>query len=82
MHCNVRGEWKPLVMEMDTIVSYSFISEATHKQLRPTKQLMHTTVRLVTYTGESLAVKGSIMAQVRYGDKEAKLSLLVLTDDG
>ena len=34
------------------------------------------------YTGESLAVKGSMMAQVHYGDKEVKLFHLVLTDDG
>ena len=31
---------------------------------------------------EPLIVKGSMMAQVRYGDKDAELSLLVLTDDG
>ena len=43
---------------------------------------MPTTVKLHTYTGEPLAVKGSMMAKVCYGDKEVKLYLLVLTDDG
>ena len=64
---------KPLVMESDTGASYSTISGATHKQLWPQKHLMPTTVKLRTYTGEPLVVKGIMMAQVCYGDKEAKL---------
>ena len=34
---------------------------------------MNTTVKLRTYTGEALAVKGNMMAQVHDGDKEVKL---------
>ena len=59
---------------------YSIISGATHKQLCPQKRLMPTTVKLRTYTVEPLAVKESVMAHVHYGDKEVKLSLLLLTD--
>ena len=55
---------KPLVMEIDTGASYSVISGALHKQLWPQKRLMPTTVKLRTYMGEPLAVKGSIMYQV------------------
>ena len=43
---------------------------------------MPTTVKLRTFTGEPLTVKESMMAQVRYGDKEVKLSPLLLTNDG
>ena len=45
-------------------------------------RLMPTTFKLCTYTGEPLAVKGSMMAQVHYEDKELNLSILVLTNDG
>ena len=43
---------------------------------------MCTTVKLRTYTREPLTVEGSMMAQVRYGDKEVKFSHLVLMGDG
>ena len=69
-------------MELDMGASYSVISGATHMRLWPQKWLMPTTVKLRTYTGEPLVVKGSWMAQFLYGDKEAKLPLLVLTGDG
>ena len=72
------------MMEIDTGASYFDISGTTHKQLWQQKRIMPTTVKLCTYmyTGESLAVKGSMMAHIHYGDKEVKLSSLVLTDDG
>ena len=69
-------------MDIDTGASYSIISGAMHKRLWPQKRLMPTTVKLRTYTGEPLAVKGSMIAQVCYKDKEAKLSHFLLTDDG
>ena len=72
----------PLVMEIDTGTSYSVISGATHERPWPQKRLMPTTVKLCTYTGEPLAVKGSMMVQVHNGNIEVKLSILVLTDDG
>ena len=72
---------KPPVMETDTGASYSVNSGATHKRLWTQKQLMPTTVKLCTYTGEPMAVKESMMDRVHYADKEVKLSLLVLTDD-
>ena len=54
------------LMEINTGASYSVISRATHKLLWPRKRLMPTTVKLCT--GEPLAVKASMMTQVRYGD--------------
>ena len=68
-------------MEIDTGASYSIISGATHKRLWPQNWLMPTTVKLHTYTGKPLTVKGSMMAQVHCGDKELKLSLLMLMGD-
>ena len=65
-------------MEVDMGASYYVISGAAHKGLWPQARLMPTTVELRTCTGEQLAVKASMMAKVRHGDKEAKLSLLVL----
>ena len=76
----VNGE--PLVMKFDTGASYSVVSRVTHKRLWPRKRLIPSSVKLHTYTGEPSAVKGSMMAQVCYGNKEVKLSLSVLMNDG
>ena len=75
---------EPLVMEIDIGASFSIISGVTHKRLWPQKHIMPTTVKLCTFTctGEPLVVKGGMIAQVHYGDREAKLSLLLWTDDG
>ena len=49
--------------------------------LRPCRSQRNNILRKSIISLKS-AVKGSMMAQVCYGDKEAKSSPLVLTDDG
>ena len=53
-------------LEIDTGASFSVISEATRKQLWPHKRLMPTAIKLRTYSGQPLAVKGSMMAHIGY----------------
>ena len=73
---------QPLSMEIIIGVSFSVISNATPKQLWPHKCLLPSPVKLKTYLGEPLPVKGSMMVDICYGKQEAKLSLLVVTDGG
>ena len=64
------------MIEIDEGASSSVISGATHKCLMPT------IVKLYKYSGEPLAIKGSMMAHVCYRVKEAKLSILGVKDHG
>ena len=67
-------------MELDTGASLSVISEMTYQKiwdgLGP--PLQPTDVRLKTYTGETLQVKGKINVHVQYEGQEEELSLLVV----
>ena len=70
-------------MELDTGASLSVISEMTYQiwdgrgpPLQPTD------VRLKTYTGETLQVKGKINVHVQYEGQEEALSLLVVAGAG
>ena len=91
-----RGPAKPIMvpvkvnqaeikMELDTGASVSIISETTFRSLwsrghAPPLQPSH--IKLRTYTGESLVVKGSILVLVQYQDQEAKLPLTVVAGSG
>ena len=66
----VAKESHAFLREMHT----SFLT-VMHKQMWPHKCLTPTTVKLRTYSGNSLVVKVSMMAQVHYNNKEDKLSL-------
>ena len=73
----------PLCMEVDTGAAVSLISEATYQSLGdPPPQLRPTTVRLRTYSGEQLAVLGSLKVTVKYGNQEADLPLMVVKGPG
>ena len=43
---------------------------------------MSTTVKLKIYSGEVLAVKGSMTVHIHYGSQEANLLISVVKDDG
>lgn len=77
---NVDGQ--DLSMEIDTGASLSIISEETRKLLWPNKRLQPSTVKLATYSGESLAIKGCMLVKVQYDQQEATLSLLVVQGNG
>ena len=75
-------EGQPLPMEIDTGATFSLISESTQKRLWPHKKLLPATIKLKTYTGEPLAVHGSMLAWVQHGKSRAQLSLLVVKGEG
>lgn len=70
----LKVDGKPLAMEINTRAASSVISEATCEKIWPHQHLMPSTVKLQTYSGKPLALKGSMTAQVRHGAKEAKLT--------
>ena len=72
---------KDLQMEVDPGVSASFISEEVYGRLwkrEDAPSLRPTTVTLHTYTGEKLALLGSITVDVQYQEQRRTLSLLVV----
>ena len=75
-------EGQQLSLEIDTGASLSLISEETRKRLWPNKRLLPTTVKLQTYSGEALTVRGTMIVRVRHGGQEAQLSLLVVNGEG
>ena len=73
-------------MEVDTGAALSVISEQTYRELWPNPELAPTlqpsTVKLKTYTGESIAVKGTIDVHVTYLQQKSRLNLLVVAGTG
>ena len=71
-------------MEIDTGASITIMSEDTYRKLWPNinESLRPTHVKLETYTGQQIRVKGSKMVQVQYGDQSKKLSLVVVSGSG
>ena len=78
---NIEGS--DLNMELDTGASKSIMSEETYKSLCGRSKHLYivledTSVRLRTYTGESLNVLGLMTVKVKYNQQEAVLPLLVI----
>ena len=72
-------------MELDTGASCSIISEATYRSLWPPESappLKPSPIKLRTYSGEDLPVKGSISVLVQYQDQETSLPLTVVAGNG
>ena len=75
----------PLRMEIDTGATLSLISEATYRRLWSAERappLSSTNVRLRTYTGEGLKVKGSASVTVECNSQQEDLNLLVVEGSG
>ena len=74
---------KKLNMEIDTGASFSSISEIQRKAVFP-----HVTVQksmvppLNTYTKEPIPILGQLNVNVRYGEQQADLPLIVVGGDG
>ena len=71
-----------LLMEVDTGASLSIISEKTYSSLHNAPQLQSTEARLLTYTGESLPVLGSITVTVHHNNQQKTLPLLIVQGEG
>ena len=74
-----------LEMGVDTGASASIISEQTYNQLWPQDQrpkLQPTAVKLRTYSGEQLTVKGVVSVAVQYNGQSESLSLIVANGRG
>ena len=76
---------KNLQMEVDTGASASVISEEVYARLwkrEDAPPLRPTMVTLRIYTGEKLALLGSITVDVQYQEQRRTLSLLVVAGSG
>lgn len=73
-------------MEVNTGVALSVISKLTYRELWPKPELdpmlKLSTVKLTTYTGESIAVKGTIDVHITYQEQESWLKLLIVAGSG
>ena len=75
----------PLDMEVDTGAARSLISESTFRQLQQSTKLpsvQPSRVQLRTYTGEKLAVRGSLTAELTYQQQSKPVEILVVEGNG
>lgn len=80
---NVVIDGANVMMEVDSGASRSIISEKTYKKLWSTPPaLLNTTVRLITWTRDSLKVLGVANVRVVLGETEAQCELVVVSGDG
>ena len=73
---------KPTTMEVDTGASVSLMAEDTFKSHLPHIQLEPSSAKLVTYSQEKLHTRGQVSLNVAYGDQEASMPLVVLSESG
>lgn len=73
---------KQVQMEVDTGAAVTLMAEATQKSLFPNVELQKSTVKLQTYTEESLSVLGTMEVEVRYGSYVGKHILYVVKGSG
>ena len=73
---------KKLSMEVDTGAAVSLVPETVCKQLWPYLVLQPSSVKLKTYSGAPLEVKGQALVEVQYEEQKASLPLLVIAENG
>ena len=71
-----------LSMEVDTGASFSVVSKNTYEKFFSSRTLQRSTVKLKTYTGETLPVFGQITANVQYRNQDLNLLLIIAGNDG
>ena len=74
-----------LLLEVDTGVSTSIISEETYQSLWPMRgrpPLCLSNARFLTYMGEELVMKGSITVTMEYDEQKERPRLLVVAGTG
>lgn len=85
LQVKVRLDQKDVVMEVDTGASLSLISEVTLNQVweaGSAPELQPCDVKLRSYTGEEIPVKGTITVSVQHGEQRQELPLLVVRGGG
>ena len=73
---------QPVSMELDTGSAVTLASEHTHKSKWPETPLQLSSVKLCTYSNESLEVLGQIEAIVQYNEQIVKVPLIVVKGNG
>ena len=71
-----------LLMEVDTGVAYSLISDTTFKEFWPDRRLEKSDVRLCTYSAEPIEVLGSLTVTVKYLNQESEEPPLMVKGTG
>ena len=71
-----------LLMEVDTGVAYSLISDTTFKEFWPDRRLEKSDVRLCTYSAEPIEVLGSLTVTVKYLNQESEEPSLMVKGTG
>ena len=69
-------------MELDTGSAVSLVSEHTFKSKWPDTHLQISTVKLRTYSNESLQVLGQVEAKIQYNEQSVQLPLIVVEGNG
>ena len=69
-------------MELDTGSAVSLVSEHTFKSKWPDTHLQISTVKLRTYSNESLQVLGQVEAKIQYNKQSVQLPLIVVEGNG
>ena len=77
-HVTVNIEGKQVEMEVDTGAGVSLVAESTYQKFWPSQKLQKSTVRLQTYTGERLTVKGELEVEVAKDTLTRRLPLVVV----
>ena len=75
----------PIRMEIDTVATPTVISETTYQQAwkgRRAPPLQDTKVKLRTYTGQEIPVKGLLQVEVQHGSERKELPLIVTGGQG
>ena len=73
---------QPLSMELDTGSTITLVSEHTFGSTWPDTPLQISSVKLCTYSNESLEVLGQIEATVQYNEQTVNLPLIVVKGNG
>ena len=68
-------------MEIDTGSAVTILPEVIYKTVS-TEPLQESNIKLRTYSGEKLAVKGSATCKVEYGNETYKLPVVVIAGNG
>ena len=81
---SIKVNGKPVAMEIDTGASVTVVGEDTFKTIQEgdsSVELQRTTVRLRTYTGETIPVQGSALVPVQHNGQSLTLPLIVTTGE-
>jgi len=85
MYVTVTVNEKPVKMEVDTGAGVSIISEATYRSIWKKGQappIQPTKINLRTYTGEVVPAAGKLQVEVKHGQEQKNLSLVVAQGKG